>query len=732
MASVIVSESTSAKLDSSIMDSSVDENVETIYQEHRDNYKYLDYFDRLNLLNINDETVRHDHLLPNTTIGTYIKKNLNLPSDIPEDFWYGEWLHSISTEPLASNVSRLSHINPNITMDNRRQLRKEEFFGLHSRNLINRCDRFRQLNMDPEMSCDPIISTAVVRPSIFHIPPFLQRNWLRAMKERRINDPNYKFEGKFFGHESAEDYNFHTLTIEDANHFTRSQTGSLFRRLIQRFLKNHYLMNFIFALCVVNGILIVIEGNLDKLNWYWARILEVMDQILNAILFFELCSNIHNGDMFFLKSGWSLLHLAICCSVFASFYVQQFHRNAEVAIEYIRVIRLIRCLRIFKTLERLQSILRTILFCMLDLFNMLLLTVLSIIIIAMLGCGFYKDTVPYYFGDLLKGSFTMYILLTQNGWNGILMAFQKTGAESTSITYLAIAGTFIAFILGNSITAVVLSNMDASFHLELGYDRLRAVDLTTEDYLRTIYMQKEMEKSPSNTTISSYHSLSTMANEMRKRAHMHHDRNQDLTNEKEYQKNQDNSNKNNIAADLKLFDEDNNYIRINRECITYSCTKQRPYIYSDINIFDDILTVYLTLRIMKEQIGLNLLEFQQLRYDLTLLYLNIHEMNFFGEPFCSNSAKYQVRKDQRSLNNLLKIYQPLMQLAKVRCPQHPITKNYNDGGDFYTTGQWHEADNRINIMHNVHRKYIDSIIQRKLITTTMQHDVFVELENELI
>ena len=141
---------------------------------------------------------------------------------------------------------------------------------------------------------------------------------------------------------------------------------------------------------------------------------KIVDTIFLGLFMVEIGLKWYVSFWGFWKSGWNIFDFVIVASAVLAPAIT-FISSSRV-LRILRILRAFRALRGATALEGLRSVAKTILESIPDMLNIMVLLLLLMFIFAVLGVTLFKMDVPEDFGDLSTAMFTLFVLITQDGW----------------------------------------------------------------------------------------------------------------------------------------------------------------------------------------------------------------------------------------------------------------------------------------------------------------------------
>jgi cation channel sperm-associated protein 4 len=230
-------------------------------------------------------------------------------------------------------------------------------------------------------------------------------------------------------------------------------------------------MNIILSIVIINGFVIMVYTDVYCEENYNV-VISVSDYCFLSIYILEIALKWGHGFLLFWNDYWNCFDFVlVALSVLSTLYNEGLSvKNDDIA----RVFRMLRALRFFRVLgavRALQVCFNTFLKCVIELANILLITVIMMFIFAVLGVQQFKTISPQDFSAPEVAFLTLFILITQDGWVDVYARMNKsyvnqlrlTGVDpntpfSIGIVYMMLFIMIGAWIFMNVISGVAVTN----------------------------------------------------------------------------------------------------------------------------------------------------------------------------------------------------------------------------------------------------------------------------------
>lgn len=232
-------------------------------------------------------------------------------------------------------------------------------------------------------------------------------------------------------------------------------------QLVGRLLESTVFRLVILFIIVANSITVGIQTDgrlLDLFTSLW----DACDNIFLTIFVLEIFLKWYHGFFSFWRVGWNIFDfIIVAVSVLGSGI--SFVSSGRV-LRILRVLRAFRSLRSISALQGLQVIVQTVLVSLPDMVNIFLLLGIISFIFSIIGISLFGQGMPAEYGDLGKSMFSLFVAVTQDGWMNNFRTAEKAGYYYSAAVFYFFYIVIGAFVFGNLISGVVVTNIQAAFH----------------------------------------------------------------------------------------------------------------------------------------------------------------------------------------------------------------------------------------------------------------------------
>jgi voltage-gated sodium channel len=187
------------------------------------------------------------------------------------------------------------------------------------------------------------------------------------------------------------------------------------REKVKQFVEKNSVQNFIIALIIFNSITIGMETSSAIMNSF-GNILLLIDKIILAIFVLEITLKLYAYGFSFFKSGWNIFDFSIVAIALLP---------ASGTLAVLRSLRIFRSLRLLKNLPKLRFIVEALLHSLPSLGWIFVLLALVFYVFAVIGTKLFGAAYPEWFGNLGASMFTLFQIMTLEGWVEISRTVMK-------------------------------------------------------------------------------------------------------------------------------------------------------------------------------------------------------------------------------------------------------------------------------------------------------------------
>ena len=196
---------------------------------------------------------------------------------------------------------------------------------------------------------------------------------------------------------------------------------------------------FVMGLIVLNAVTLGIETSHTVMD-RWGWLLNWIDRIVLAVFVVELAARLIVQRAAFFRDGWNIFDFIVVGIALAP---------ATEAFSVLRALRVLRLFRIITAVPTLRRVVGGLIASLPGMASIFLLILLVYYVSAVMAVNLYGDEFPDLFGTLGRSMFTLFTIMTLEGWvEGVV----KPIMEKHPYAWLF----FIPFIIGTTFTVLNL------------------------------------------------------------------------------------------------------------------------------------------------------------------------------------------------------------------------------------------------------------------------------------
>ena len=232
-----------------------------------------------------------------------------------------------------------------------------------------------------------------------------------------------------------------------------------------------WFQRFVIVVIVLNAIDLGVLASLGE-HHPGLGVARVLDVVAVAIFTVELLLKLYAYGRAFFRDPWNLFDLIVVGAALVP---------VTETFSVLRALRILRALRLVSAVPSMRRVVTALLAAIPGMASILSLVVLVLYTGAVIGVHLFAD-VSEYFGTMGRALYTMFKLLTVEGWPDIsdaVVAHHPTGWVFF-VFYIVIC----AFVMMNLLIGVIVSTMDRDLNAEL-WDADQAVEAAQHDEVMT-------------------------------------------------------------------------------------------------------------------------------------------------------------------------------------------------------------------------------------------------------
>lgn len=217
---------------------------------------------------------------------------------------------------------------------------------------------------------------------------------------------------------------------------------------LQSFLESRLVEWVITALILVNAVILGLETS-PAIMATWGPVLIGLDQALLSVFVAELGLKliVYRGGFF--KSGWNLFDFIIIAIALVP---------ASGPLSVLRALRVLRVLRLITIIPSLKRVVGAMLSALPGMGSIIVLLVLVFYVSGVMATKLFSATEPEAFGDLGRSLYTLFQLMTLDGWSGEIVKPVLENHPYAMLFFLPFI-LFSAFVVLNLFIGVVVGAM---------------------------------------------------------------------------------------------------------------------------------------------------------------------------------------------------------------------------------------------------------------------------------
>ncbi len=228
---------------------------------------------------------------------------------------------------------------------------------------------------------------------------------------------------------------------------TATSSTQDWRTKLARWLESPWVTHTVIALIVVNAVILGIETN-PSLSPQTLSMLHAIDHALLAVFVVELLLKLAAHGWRFFRDPWNVFDFIIIGIALVP---------ASDSLSVLRALRILRALRLISMVKSMRKVVTALLAAMPGMGSIVALLALVMYVAAVMATKLFRDAAPTYFGDLGASLFTLFQIMTVEGWPDIAreVIASKPWAWIFFVIYLVTA----TFTVLNLFIAVIVNAM---------------------------------------------------------------------------------------------------------------------------------------------------------------------------------------------------------------------------------------------------------------------------------
>ena len=204
------------------------------------------------------------------------------------------------------------------------------------------------------------------------------------------------------------------------------------------------------VLIVINAITLGLETS-PAVMADWGGLLHSIDRILLAIFVLELCVKLVVYRLSFFKSGWNVFDFIIIAIALIP---------ASGPLTVLRALRILRVLRLVTIIPSLRRVVGAMITSLPGMGSIIMLLLLVFYVGAVMSTKLFQATEPEAFGTLSRSFYTLFQLMTLDGWSGEIVKPVLKNHPHAMLFFLPFI-LFSAFVALNLFIGVIVGAMQS-------------------------------------------------------------------------------------------------------------------------------------------------------------------------------------------------------------------------------------------------------------------------------
>lgn len=226
------------------------------------------------------------------------------------------------------------------------------------------------------------------------------------------------------------------------------------RPRLARYLDSKMVTGFVIGLIVLNALILGLEA-IPFFASRYLTLLHLADHILLAIFVVELLLRLAAHGKRFFNEPWHIFDFVIIAIALIP---------ASEAFSVLRALRILRVLRLVSMVPSMRRVVGALLSALPGMGAIVMLLMLVLYISAVMATKLFSHAAPEFFGDLGLSLFTLFQIMTVEGWPDIARNVMKT--EPYAWIFFVLYLVMATFTVLNLFIAVIVNAMQDTFDSE--------------------------------------------------------------------------------------------------------------------------------------------------------------------------------------------------------------------------------------------------------------------------
>jgi voltage-gated sodium channel len=219
------------------------------------------------------------------------------------------------------------------------------------------------------------------------------------------------------------------------------------RLALAHFLERPWVANGVIVLIAINALILGIETRQD-LSAAEMLVLQRIDHALLAVFVLELALKLLAYGLRFFRDPWNVFDFVIIGVALVP---------ASESFSVLRALRILRALRLVSMVPSMRRVVGALLGALPGMGAIVALLVLVIYVAAVMATKLFHEASPEFFGTLGRSTFTLFQIMTVEGWPDIARGVMKT--EPWAWVFFVVYLVTATFTVLNLFIAVIVNAM---------------------------------------------------------------------------------------------------------------------------------------------------------------------------------------------------------------------------------------------------------------------------------
>ncbi len=239
--------------------------------------------------------------------------------------------------------------------------------------------------------------------------------------------------------------------------------------------------NSMIALIVINAILLGMETSPNVMDQY-GEIIHGLDHAILGVFVIELLLMIFARGLNFFKDPWCIFDFIVIAISFVP---------ASDSLSVLRSLRVLRVLRLINKVASMRKVVRGLLNSLSSLGSVLGLLLVVFYVSSVVVTNIFGNTFPDWFGDLEHSLFTLFQVMTLEGWAGDIArpVMEKFPYAWVFFLFFILCATFVVV---NLFIAVIVDSLSASNQNDKSSDELNQIKSELSDLKQLMLKQQDL------------------------------------------------------------------------------------------------------------------------------------------------------------------------------------------------------------------------------------------------